>query len=262
MGMSWSEADSRLYQELAAVAVPDREEQMAALLTLLPFGPDDAARVVELGCGEGRLSRAVLDAYPRATVLALDGSEDMRLACRARLVPFASRALVDAFDLASAEWLGQLDGVDAVVSSLAIHHLDGPAKQRLFAAVGERVAPAGSLLIADLVEPVRPEARELFAAGWDRAAERQSQLPGGSERAHRQFLDTEWNVFRFPDPVDMPSPLFDQLGWLRGAGFEHVDCFWLRAGHAIYGGYRTAQRSGGSAPLPFDRALAAARAAL
>jgi hypothetical protein len=58
--VSWTEADSRLYQELAAVAVPDGAEQMAALLTLLPFGPGDAARVVELGCGEGRPVRSFL----------------------------------------------------------------------------------------------------------------------------------------------------------------------------------------------------------
>ena len=30
----------------------------------------------------------------------------------------------------------------------------------------------------------------------------------------------------------------DQLDWLREAGLSTVDCFWMQAGHAIYGGYR------------------------
>jgi tRNA (cmo5U34)-methyltransferase len=38
------------------------------------------------------------------------------------------------------------------------------------------------------------------------------------------------------DPVDKMSPLFDQLKWLEQAGFASVDVFWMRAGHAIFGG--------------------------
>ena len=36
---------------------------------------------------------------------------------------------------------------------------------------------------------------------------------------------------------EMPYRVFDQLKWLEEAGFSVVDCFWMRAGHAIYGGY-------------------------
>jgi len=259
--VSWTEADSRLYQELAAVAVPDRAEQMAALLALLPFGPGDAARVVELGCGEGRLSAAILAAYPTASVLALDGSADMRAQAAARLAVFGTRATVDAFDLTSDTWWPVLDGTDAVVSSLAVHHLDALEKQRLYTAVATRLNPSGALLIADLVEPQRAEARELFAAAWDRSAERQSSLPGGSQRAWKQFQHIHWNIYRYPDPFDKPSPLADQLVWLRSAGFVTVDCFWLRAAHAIYGGYRSSERSA-EPPLPFAAALAAAERAL
>src|SRR5262252_5350798 len=102
--VSWTESDSRLYQELAAVAVPDRVEQMAALLTLLPFGPGDAGRVVELACGEGRLSEALLDAFPLARVLALDGSDDMRTRAAERLRRFGQRAEVASFALEATEW--------------------------------------------------------------------------------------------------------------------------------------------------------------
>jgi tRNA (cmo5U34)-methyltransferase len=259
--MAWTEADSALYQELAAVAVPERAEQMATLLTLLPFGPHEAGHVVELGCGEGRLTQAILGAYPQATALALDGSAEMRAEAVARLARFGQRARVGEFALDSQAWWPLVEGADAVVSSLAVHHLDGAGKQRLFAAMASRVSPRGALLIADLVQPVRAEATELFAAGWDQAAERQAQAPGGSRRAFEQFQQTHWNIFRFPDPVDMPSPLFDQLLWLREAGFASADCFWLRAGHAIYGGYRAAERAA-SPPLSFQEALEVAAKAL
>ena len=38
--------------------------------------------------------------------------------------------------------------------------------------------------------------------------------------------------------MDKPSGLFEQLGWLEAAGFEAVDVYWLKAGHAIYGGQK------------------------
>ena len=227
--MSWTEADSALYRALAAVAVPDRAEQMAALLTLLPLGTSDAGRVVELGCGEGRLAAAILGAYAQVRVLALDGSEDMRAQTTSRLESFGGRGDVGELDLHDDAWLEHLDGADAVVSSLALHHLDGAGKQHLFEAAARRLSPRGALLVADLVEPKRAEALEVFAAGWDAAAERQSRTPPGSAEALRRFVETEWNIYRFADPLETPSPLFEQLTWLREAGFVSVDCYWLRA---------------------------------
>ena len=87
----WTEDDSRMYRELAAIAVPAREEQVATLLSLLPFQQQDAFRAVELGCGEGALSFAVLDCFPNASVLALDGSASMREQAGRHLGRFGER---------------------------------------------------------------------------------------------------------------------------------------------------------------------------
>jgi SAM-dependent methyltransferase len=257
----WTEGDSRLYQEIAAVAVPAREEQMAALLTLLPFSQADPFRAVELGCGEGFLSHALLDCFPQAQVVALDGSAEMRVQAIARLNAFGSRVSVEPFDLNSGDWLSHLEGADCAMSSLVLHHLDGEQKQRLFAAIHQRLSPQGVLLIADLIQPQRSEAVELFAATWDRSAEAQALAKTGSRHLFEQFVSTEWNHYRFPDPFDKPSPLFDQLVWLKASGFAVVDCFWLQAGHAIYGGYKAA--SSDSTPgITFISALRSAQMVL
>ena len=129
-------------------------------------------------------------------------------------------------------------------------------------ALAGRLSPRGAVLIADLVEPQRPEARALFAATWDRLTEAQSLAATGSTRAFEWFLQARWNHYRYPDPVDQPSPLSDQLGWLREAGFALADCFWLRAGHAIYGGYKSADAAAPAPGPPFEAASASARKAL
>jgi len=258
---AWSEADSKLYQEIAAVAVPAREEQIAALLTLLPFNPAEPFRAVEVGCGEGFLAHALLDCFAQAQLVALDGSEEMRLQTARRLSAFGERVTVEPFDLFAGDWLAHVEGADCVVSSLVLHHLDDAEKQQLFAAIGERLSPRGVFLIADLIQPPRPEAGELFAAAWDRSAEAQALAQTGSKRLFEQFAQIGWNYYRFPDPMDKPSPLFEQLTWLKAAGFVVVDCFWLQAGHAIYGGYKA---SAGSATggVSFTAALRSAQAAL
>lgn len=257
----WTEADSKLYQQIATVAVPAREEQIATLLTLLPFSQADPFRAVELGCGEGFLSHALLDCFPQAQVVALDGSTEMRAQAATRLHVFEARASVEPFDLESGDWLSHLAETDCVVSSLVLHHLDGEQKQRLFAAVYEHLSPRGALLITDLVQPQRPEAGELFAATWDRSAEAQALAKTGSRQLFEQFVKAEWNYFRFPDPFDKPSPLFNQLTWLKAAGFAVVDCFWLQAGHAIYGGYK-AVPGDSSTGVSFTVALRSAQVAL
>lgn len=264
---AWTEKNSADYRRIAVVAVPARDEQLATLLTLLPFGRDETFRAVELASGEGALSWALLDCWPEANVLALDGSVQMRAHAAERLGRFGGRVSVEPFDLAAPDWLPKMEGADCVLSSLCVHHLDGEGKRRLFAAVAERLSPRGVFLIADLIAPQRPEAGRLFAAELDRAAEAQSLAVGGSLDLFEQFSELGWNWFRHPDPFDTPSPLPDQLGWLREAGFGVADCFWLQAGHAIYGGYMSpappdAPLDPGAQHLTFGAALGAARAAL
>jgi tRNA (cmo5U34)-methyltransferase len=38
--------------------------------------------------------------------------------------------------------------------------------------------------------------------------------------------------------MDKPSGVFEQLRWLEQASFRAVDIYWMKAGHAIYGGQK------------------------
>lgn len=229
---------------------------MAALLTLLPFNRDDSFRVVELASGEGLLANAILTAFPNATLLALDLSESMRQATTERLAAFGARAQVGAFNMAAHDWYGLLEGADAVLSSLCIHHLDAAGKQALFAAVGERLSARGAFLIADVVLHTRPQAREFYAATYDATVRQQVD----DDALYEQFVRAQWNFYRHPHEHDQPSPLFDQLTWLSKAGFHGVDCFLMQAGHAVFGGYKGTQPIEGG--IAYEEALQVARDAL
>src|SRR3989304_2122341 len=88
----WSESTSRTFIELADVAVPGRGEQIETLLSLVPARADEPFAAADLACGEGRLSAALLERFPSARVLALDGSDVMLKEARARLGAVGDRA--------------------------------------------------------------------------------------------------------------------------------------------------------------------------
>ena len=250
----WTEEDSLLYQEIAPVAVPARAEQIATLLTLIPFGRNDTFSAVEIASGEGILSTALLTCFPNATLTALDGSEEMREVTQQKLANFNSRGQVEPFELISDSWYRHLENADCVLSSLCIHHLSGEEKRSLFQTVADRLSANGALLIADLVEPQNAQAQSMFAATWDYHTKEQSLARTNSADLFLKFRQAEWNLYRYPDPVDKPSPLFKQLLWLKEAGFSIVDCFWMQAGHAIYGGYKSTTASAEDR-LKFDTVL-------
>ena len=237
----WTEDNSALFLTLDDVAAPMREQQIATLCALIPAQADETFTAVELGAGGGLLARAVLDAYPNCHYHALDGSETMRAELREKLAPYGDRVTIGAFELAESAWREALPSpLRCVLSSLVVHHLTHEGKQQMFADVVQRLEPGGALLLADLVAPATDRVRLLFADQWNTAAQVQSQVLAGDLSLYEQFQEAEWNYYELTeeDPIDHPSPLADQLQWLRAAGFSVADCFWMLAGHAIYGGFR------------------------
>jgi tRNA (cmo5U34)-methyltransferase len=238
---AWTETDSRDFVDLAEIAVPAREEQTEALLALIPAERNDTFALVDICAGEGMLCERVLETYPNARVLALDGSELMRARARTRLAPFPTRAEVRPFELDGDDWPEELPSpLRCALSSMALHHLDAQRKRQLFRRLAARLDPGGALVIADIIAASTGFASRSFDAQWDRLAQEQSRAATGSLNAYDRAVTQGWRPAWWTEPEEgeMPYRVFDQLRWLEEAGFSAVDCFWMRAGHAIYGGYK------------------------
>ncbi len=239
MRATWSETESRLFLDEGAYYVPERELQIRVICDLIPpaAGPVD---LVELCPGEGLLTRALLERFAEARVHAFDGSPTMLASTRETAGAEAGRLSTREFDLAADDWRALGFACHAVVSSLAVHHLDGPQKQALFADLFGALVPGGVFVLADLIAPARPAGVRVAADCWDEAVKERAQALDGNLTAFERFRADDWNHYSAPepDPVDMPSALFDQLRWLAEAGFTAVDVHWMKAGHAIMSGVR------------------------
>ena len=135
--------------------------------------------VLELGCGEGLLARAILERFPAYRVHALDGSAAMLERAFASLAEFGDRFTTELAELVAPGWRTPPWPVHAVVSSLALHHLDGAGKARLFADMARCLSPGGVLVIADVVRPAGEAGRKVAERRWEEAVrERALALDG------------------------------------------------------------------------------------
>lgn len=140
--------------------------------------------MLELGTGTGETARRVLARHRSAVLVGLDASGEILASARTALP--APRVELRVAGLEDPLPAGPFD---LVVSALAVHHLDGPAKADLFRRVAERLAPGGRLVVGDFVALEDPSA--VVTA-----------------------LDPEY---------DTPSTVADQLRWLTEAGLRaHV----------------------------------------
>ena len=112
----------------------------AAVLDRLPLAGDE--RVLDAGCGTGRVTERLLARLPRGRVVALDQSPAMLVEARRRLAPYGDRVEYVEADLAQPLPVEGL--VDAVLSTATFHWvLDHDA---LFANLARVLRPGGWLV--------------------------------------------------------------------------------------------------------------------
>ena len=234
----WSETESATYRDLSRYAVPQRERQVALIVDRV--GATAATGdVLEICCGEGLLTSALLAHLPDGRVLAYDGSDSMLAATRERAGD-TDRLVTRKIDIAERDWRRFEAPLRAAVSSLAVHHLDGPGKQGLFADLHVALAPGGVFVLADVIQPATAAGSAIAADLWDQEVKDRALSLDGDLKGFEAFKRADWNHFRHEvlDPIDKPSTVVEHLDWLRDAGFVDVDLHWMTAGQMILSAVR------------------------
>ena len=171
--------DPDSYLTLMAVEIPDYPRLQAEMTAAVAAHDRPPRTVLDLGIGSGLTAKRVLDALPEARMLGIDASEEMLTSAARTLDP-------DRTELRQGRLEDPLPPgpFDLVMSTLAIHHLDGPGKADLFARIAEVLPAGGRFVLADLIVPT----------------------------------DSSEVVTPIDGVEDTPSTLEEQLTWLAEAG--------------------------------------------
>ena len=230
------EATVRMYLEGIRGAIPLAAEQIEVMLQLIEKAGGPHERFLDIGCGGGVLTLALLDRYPGARVTLVDYSEPMLKEARRRLARHGDQCTVIEADLSSQEWqrnLASSPTVDAIVSGFAIHHLTDERKRALYAEVFRLLRP-GAFLIN--IEHVSSPTEWLTSAFDDKLIDSfyayQQSISSGKTRD-----DVASEYVHRPDKQDnILAPVEDQCNWLRDIGYQDVDCYLKLFELAVFGG--------------------------
>jgi tRNA (cmo5U34)-methyltransferase len=205
----WQTIEHALAYLGRADKLPHRTEGEKELLDQIP---PNAKRVLDLGTDDGRLLALVRLHNPSIEGVALDFSDPMIEQAKKRFANDSCVSIVK-HDFSLPLPAKQLGCFDAVVSSLAIHHLTDPRKKELYTEIFNVLNHKGVFCNLEHVSSATPNLHSKFvkALGWTPQMEDPSN----------KLLDVE-----------------TQLCWLREIGFVDVDCDWKWLELALLVGFK------------------------
>ncbi len=214
------EEEAEMYDGIIKNLIPYYNQMVEALVSTLPFDRTAEIDAIDLGCGTGTISQAVKDAYSKAKLTCVDISEKMLKMASGKLsdvsdATFINRNFYDfSFD----------KKFDAVVSSLALHHLvTKEDKLEFYRKIYSCLNSGGVFINADVVLASTDALQEQFMAQWKDFM---------CKNVSMDEVDNKWIPTYYEE--DRPVSIMDHFEMLKDAGFKVMDVVWKYYNFAVY----------------------------
>jgi hypothetical protein len=153
-----------------------------------------------------------------------DVDTNMLAVAQERLRKFGDRAT-----LREKSFTDKLDHCNAVIATLALHHVPTlDAKRVVYANVFDAMAPRGIFLNGDCTLDSAEPTHNVMLRYWLDFMARH----GITEAEGRKHIE-DWAK------EDTYQQIFDELTILKQAGFPRPEVYWREGPHAVYGGIKT-----------------------
>ena len=228
---SWQNPEvARRFLDERRAAIPYAADHLDLMVRLARHFVGSPCRLLDLGCGDGLLSRTLQTAFPACAAVLIDHSPPMLERARAAMAPFAGRSEIVEGELAR-PLAEQVRGpFELVVSGFAIHHLPDERKRSVYQEVFDLLTPGGLFINLEHVASATRRGEALFDELYVEAMAAKTGRPlDGLEREYHARLDKADNKL---------APVEAQMDWLRAIGFAEVDVFFKWMELALFAGQR------------------------
>ena len=232
----WDDKDFvNFYTDSANLIVLERQRSIRILIEIAAFHFPSLTGLhfLELGCGEGLITKLIHDKAPNNNFYLVDASEEMLSRAKANLS--GSKSDISFRHLTFEDYSGSQseDGkFDMVFSANAIHHLDFTQKIALFTKIYKELKHGGLFMNIDVVHPSSAHSEEIQFELWRNWMNETLEKNGkGSDVGKYDDIPSLYKN----NLEDRPSGLWDQLQSLSECGFRDVDCFYKYGIFAVYG---------------------------
>jgi tRNA (cmo5U34)-methyltransferase len=196
----------------------------------LPNKPNGTQKILDLGCGDGRISIEILKLDRNVDLFLVDGSLEMLEEAKSNLRGYENIQYINE----SFQNIMEKDGIgkdfNLIISSLAIHHLSTLEKKSFYKYIYNKLEIGGFFINMDVVLSPTEQLEEWYLMLWNEwIHENENEL--GNENSF-QHLPLQYKN----NPDNHPETLGKQLNELKKIGFKNVDCFYKYGIFSIYGG--------------------------
>ncbi len=180
-----------------------------------------SAAILDIGAGTGLLSEFVMQKVGSASLYLLDESPDMLSKAQERLAQYNPKIFIQSMTAPL-----PAGTFNAVISSLAIHHLFDDDKRDLFKRIYQSLAPGGVFINGEQISGISEWQQQLYEDMHLNGA----RALGSNEEEIRAAQERM--------TYDRCSTLVDQISWLREIGFQNADSFFHSFRFAVYAGWK------------------------
>jgi tRNA (cmo5U34)-methyltransferase len=200
------EEEAEMYDGIIKNLIPYYNQMVEALMNTLPFDRTAEIDAIDLGCGTGTISRAVRDAYPKAKLTCVDISEKMLKMASGKLSDVSDAAFINRnfYDFSFDK------KYDAVVSSLALHHLvTKEDKLDFYRKIYSCLNSGGIFINADVVLASTDALQDRYMAQWKNFM---------CMNVSRDEVESKWIPTYYEE--DRPVSMMEHFEMLKGAGLD------------------------------------------
>lgn len=218
------DSEAQHYDNLILTLIPHYNKMIDVLIEGLPFDKEEDLNILDLGCGTGNISKKIKNRFSTANITCVDISENMIDIAKNKLSDYSNIT----YKLANFQNISLNEDYDAVVSSLAIHHLETDLdKKKLYEKIFNSLAECGVFYNADVVLGSSDYLQAMYIKKWKEFM---------AKNHSHEDIENKWMPTHRAE--DNPSKMSDHIKWLDDVGFKQVDVLWKYYNYGVYGGVK------------------------